>query len=269
MKYNRWSMGYPQQTILANVTTGERITVMPLPYGFAHQPEPDVEGNMQPGLSVPSRMVMDAAALLVDDFPEARFVIAAEGLPAEAGPQPSAATLLANRAIQQGVNSSSITNLNKLLQPNTGHERSFNNTVSQVGALAAWAETQGEEREFSPTVIVALKYHLPRVRAHAEAYGLTNSNTHFITAEGILEWYGVRDYEKYHEGLESLGRAEKLLQLVTRLSPKGGLLKLLSRIRGVRLVDFIQDDHGRPQLVNSYARDTLVPALRQVQPKTH
>jgi hypothetical protein len=218
-----------------SVLTGEEALALnsrvsyiaPLPYSCNIGIGPGNE--LEPRLSVLSRMSIDSAVKAWEKHPDSKIVISGE---TDYDGLPNTTDLMAEHAQQiSEIVEESIVRLNTLPdgQP-------LNNTYLQVESLLNYLG--GADGR---VLGIPLGFHLPRVMQIAGAYGF---DADFVTAEAVHDAAGVSEYEVYLPHIAGLERSERMKVFVGRLDNKGRLGNLLQRITGPNLVDVVETEEG-------------------------
>lgn len=196
-----------------------------------------VEHRLEFELSALSEAAIDAAVSLHRTQPDSHLYIAGEhsfGLD-----YPSTSELMAQRAVAEfGVDYAAIT---------IDHDKSKNliNTPQQIERLGQIIPLG------SKVVAVALGFHLDRVLRHARAFNFPMDG---VAVEDILESAKALELHPELAHVAPLARRERLINLLSRLNPRGNILNVLADIQGPRLHDVIETGDGEYETVMSTSR---------------
>lgn len=214
------TLNYDAVAVLTYTTSAERI-----------------DHRLELELSALSEAAIDAAVTLHQAHPASRLYIAGEhsfGMD-----YPSTSELMRERAITEfGVDDAVIT-------IDTDKDTNLINTPQQMERLSQIIPLG------SKIVAVALGFHLSRVLRHAEAYGLSVDGQ---AVEKILNNAGTLENYPELNHIGPLARRERVINILSRLNPRGNILDFLANIQGPRLHDVIETGDGGYETVMSTSR---------------
>jgi hypothetical protein len=194
-------------------------------------------GELQPRLSVLSRMSIEAAAAVWKSQPGGHLVIPGETLFPSLSNKNSTALMACCARQKTGLSDLELITLNHL-----GNGRPLNNTYLQTEAVATALDQPF--RKGGSCLIETLDYHLERVMWTARKYEIKGD---FVAAEDVLQAAGIHEYEDCYPFINAgTKNSERLAKLLARVDRHARAANRITEYTGGRVVDVIFDADKKP-----------------------